>query len=349
MDETTGWIWQSRRAVRELERELDSLRLVWRRRITRRCGRPSWNEALEERQNQVNKEATLKIEELEQERFSLQQKMECQKAALQAVQHEAESAKADLRQEFEMREEHLKQGHSKKVTETELLLFDLRGENERLETQVKSARDKAAGLEERLREMAEQADSAAESFHLQPEIREMEMMCRQERSEREEAQAQLASLQEDYRLLEMELEEAAGKVERLTDECQERSDQANQWYKTLQASKEQVLELNAKLESLRMERGNSRGSAGNSLFGEVDDRRLQVERKYVSLQVKHDSLEKRHNSMSQQYKRLKAEMSSLLCQFSVVGGRCSPHKETGGGSETGSVREGIPRHQTTQT
>ena len=36
-----------------------------------------------------------------------------------------------------------------------------------------------------------------------------------------------------------------------------------------QASKEQVLELNAKLESLRMERGNSRGSAGNSLFGEV--------------------------------------------------------------------------------
>ena len=65
------------------------------------------------------------------------------------------------------------------MTETELLLFDLRGENERLETQVKSARDKAAGLEERLREMAEQADSAAESFHLQPEIRELEMMCRQ--------------------------------------------------------------------------------------------------------------------------------------------------------------------------
>ena len=62
------------------------------------------------------------------------------------------------------------QGHSKKVTETELLLFDLRGENERLETQVKSARDKAAGLEERLREMAEQADSAAESFHLQPPL-----------------------------------------------------------------------------------------------------------------------------------------------------------------------------------
>ena len=57
---------------------------------------------------------------------------------------------------------------------------------------------------------------------------------RPERSGREEAQAELTSLTEDYRLLEMELEEVAGKVEKLTEECQERSDQANQWYKTLQ-------------------------------------------------------------------------------------------------------------------
>ena len=48
-------------------------------------------------------------QELEQERFSLQQRLECQKAALQAVQHEADSARTELRQEFEMREEHLKQ------------------------------------------------------------------------------------------------------------------------------------------------------------------------------------------------------------------------------------------------
>ena len=36
-----------------------------------------------------------------------------------------------------------------------------------------------------------------------------------------------------------------------------------------QASKEQVLELNAELDSLKMEMGNGRGSSGNSLFGEV--------------------------------------------------------------------------------
>lgn len=97
-----------------------------------------------------------------------------------------------------------------------------------------------------------------------------------------------------------------------------------------------MTELNAQLEALKMELGNNHGSTGNSLFGEVssnipsllftimtlspslpprlpsyqvDDRRLQVERKYVSLQVKYDSLEKRHTSMSQQYKRLKVRIT----------------------------------------
>ena len=57
-----------------------------------------------------------------------------------------------------------------------------------------------------------------------------------ERSEREEVEAQLGGVQEDCRLLEMEVEELAGKVERLTEECRERSDQANQWYKALQVT-----------------------------------------------------------------------------------------------------------------
>ena len=71
------------------------------------------------------------------------------------------------------------QAHSKKVHELELLVSDLRGENERLETQVKSAKEKASGLEERLREMSEQAESAVESSQLHPEIRDLENMCRQ--------------------------------------------------------------------------------------------------------------------------------------------------------------------------
>ena len=55
-----------------------------------------------------------------------------------------------------------------------------------------------------------------------------------ERSEREQVQSRLCEVEEECGLLRMEVEELTGKIERLTDECQERSDQANQWYKALQ-------------------------------------------------------------------------------------------------------------------
>ena len=55
-----------------------------------------------------------------------------------------------------------------------------------------------------------------------------------ERCEKEELQAQLCDAQEECGLLGMEVGELRSKVETLTDECQERSDQANEWYRSLQ-------------------------------------------------------------------------------------------------------------------
>ena len=61
----------------------------------------------------------------------------------------------------------------------ELLCADLRGENERLETQCKAGREKTASLENRLREATEHIESASTVSCLQPELRELEQMCMQ--------------------------------------------------------------------------------------------------------------------------------------------------------------------------
>lgn len=49
------------------------------------------------------------MQEAEQERFSLQQKVECQKATLLAAQQDVEQARAQLATEFEAEKEHLRQ------------------------------------------------------------------------------------------------------------------------------------------------------------------------------------------------------------------------------------------------
>ena len=64
----------------------------------------------------------------------------------------------------------------------EQLCCDLRGENDRLETQVKTGREKMATMEERVREMTERmeaAGSTSSSSGLQPELRELEQQYKQ--------------------------------------------------------------------------------------------------------------------------------------------------------------------------
>ena len=45
--------------------------------------------------------------------------------------------------------------------------------------------------------------------------------------------------------------------------------------------------------------------SGNSLFGEVDDRRMQIERKMISLKVRYETLEKTHSTTQHQLRKMK--------------------------------------------
>ena len=75
---------------------------------------------------------------------------------------------------------------------------------------------------------------------------------------------------------------------------------------TSQEAKDLNVALKSELDLLKMEqRGSSHGSMGNSLFGEVEDKRVDAERKLISLQVKFDSMEKTHSTTKQRYTRLK--------------------------------------------
>lgn len=63
------------------------------------------------------------------------------------------------------------------------------------------------------------------------------------------------------------------------------------------------------MESLKLElTGENHRKSGNSLFGEVDDRRLDVERKMLSLQVKYDSLVKTHATTNHHFKKMKVHI-----------------------------------------
>ena len=73
-------------------------------------------------------------------------------------------------------------------------------------------------------------------------------------------------------------------------------------------SKDQNAELTCQLELLKSEAvvgANHHRTNGNSLFGEVDDRRVNIERKLISLKVKHESLGRTYATSKQQLRKMK--------------------------------------------
>ena len=67
------------------------------------------------------------------------------------------------------------------------------------------------------------------------------------------------------------------------------------------------------MEALKLElRGDGHQKKGNSLFGEVDDRRMEIERKMISLKVRYETLEKTHATTQHQLRKMKVHTRIII-------------------------------------
>lgn len=65
-----------------------------------------------------------------------------------------------------------------------------------------------------------------------------------------------------------------------------------------------------------MRRDEHNKTSGNSLFGEVDDRRMDVERKMISLKVKYESMERSYSTTKQQLRKIK--VSTMVGKYNCL-------------------------------
>lgn len=87
----------------------------------------------------------------------------------------------------------------------------------------------------------------------------------------------------------------------------------------IQESKEQNADLNCQMEALKLEmKGDGHLRKGNSLFGEVDDRRMEIERKMISLKVHYETLEKTHATTQHQLRKMKVPTSHVCVHIMYI-------------------------------
>ena len=128
---------------------------------------------------------------LEQEKYSLQLKLDCQRSNAEAIHQELETMKEHLEQEHAMKVQRLGQVCSKKTHELSSLNEDLKSEVEKLEVRARSQQEKIKRQEETIEQLNEDISGRCNTTILQHELRDLEQMCAEEKARAEELEMRL--------------------------------------------------------------------------------------------------------------------------------------------------------------
>ena len=280
------------------------------------------NKEYQNRIEELSKEvssAAVKIEELKQENHVLKIRIETEAVASRNQVLEQEHLKERLQKEFKEKEQAFQNTSEKKVKdlrkEIESLQNDL-NKHTLVERQQQEKLQKQEELIENIRKYSEQLQSKAV---LETEVEEERRISAHLQFELDSAVMNCSDLKDLKQRLEFDNEALKQEIERVNEELKEKSRQSETWYSCLQEARQESGELKAELQALKaVEASRNFQGKGNSLFGEVEDRRLELEKKFVSMEAEHKCLLKTYGVTKQQLHRLKNQVAALL---SVKGAR----------------------------
>lgn len=275
------------------------------------------NQELERKLEEVNNDyiTTLgNLEELKQENYSLRSRLETEVRTNSNHAHELDDLKVKLQKEFEAKEK------SQQMT-TEKKICELRKEIESLQNDISKHTLVEIQLQEKIKKQDEMLQAARRSSEeLQHKgrsrlesIEEYIHLASELSEERDTLTMKLADLKDSQERILFDRNVLKERVEHFEEELQEKARQGQTWFNCLQEARNEAGELKAELENLKADNARRNfGKQGNSLFGEVEDQRLELEKKYGSLRARHEGAMKVHNMTKQHLQRLKNQVATLL-------------------------------------
>uniref|UniRef100_A0A8C5QKU8 Protein Spindly n=1 Tax=Leptobrachium leishanense TaxID=445787 RepID=A0A8C5QKU8_9ANUR len=267
-------------------------------------------------QNQLEEqrsEMTTTIENLEQDKFSLQREVELKNRMLESVTSECDNIKQQLKISLEQLQVQLERTHNREVS-------DLKDKLEKLKAELDEARLSEKQLKHKLDYQSEVLANKSEELRLMSErvheTMSSEMLTLQlEKTELESAkdilEEEINELQYRQQQLVLTNTNQSRQVERLQEEKDEREKEAVAYFSALEKARETNQELQCQLDQA-LQQAQDPNSKGNSLFSEVEDRRAEMERQLIGVKVQYQSLQKQHAFSRQQMHRMKVQIATLL-------------------------------------
>ncbi|XP_026541439.1 protein Spindly isoform X1 [Notechis scutatus] len=252
-------------------------------------------------------------ENFEQEKYTLQREVELKNRMLGSLNVECETLKQQQNVQLDALRRQLETLHGQEIKELKNKAEKLKSELEeallsekQLKHKVDHLKDVIASKSEELHIMSErvQETMSSEMLSLQLELQSLE----QGKTDLED---RLHDLQYSKEQLELGNSNLTNRVARLEEEKEERERDLFSFCNSLEEAREINRDLQIQLDHA-LQQAQDFPSQGNSLFAEVEDRRVEMERQLISMKVKYQLLQKQHNFTREQLQRVKLQMATLL-------------------------------------
>ncbi|KAF5895613.1 protein Spindly isoform X2, partial [Clarias magur] len=283
-------------------------------------------------------EMTFLIEDLEQEKYSLQREVELKSRMLDSLNSEFDVVKNQQKLMLDQQQTKLQRNHAVECAEFKNKVDKLKGDldeaqllekqlNHKLELQSQALTSKS----EELRKMLECTHETTTSEILQLQIQKMDL---------ETSMANLDQQYQELKYKEQQLELAncilQRQLETLENTKEEKEKETMSLYSALEQSEDLAFSFASfaglfsvfKIEEVSNFRRDNHhlqvqldqvlthsqdpNSRGNSLFSEVEDKRAEMERQLISVKIQYQSLQKQHAFTKQQMLRMKVQISNVM-------------------------------------
>ncbi|XP_013408273.1 protein Spindly [Lingula anatina] len=275
------------------------------------------NRELNKELEESRRSMTARIETLEQEKYSLQMKLQSKVLMEQNYSEEIDNLKQTLRQQAEELSHLPDAEHSSKVAELKSQIECLQASEERSQLTERQMTEKVGQLEALLKEAQDQLEQVVTRMNetCSEEMAQLYSEVTNLQCERMNLSKELSEAQAEVQQLQLEAGSLRSQLATKTEEVEEKECKATSYYNALETCRAEVQGLNVQLDLARMDAADHK-EKGNSLFGELDDKRQEAEKKLISLKVQFDSMKSQYEMNRQHLHKLKMQLAAVL-QMSV--------------------------------
>ncbi|XP_007434337.1 protein Spindly isoform X1 [Python bivittatus] len=268
---------------------------------------------LQNRLDEMQNEMVTITENFEQEKYTLQREVELKNRMLGSLNLECEALKQQQNVQLDALCRQLETLHGREINELKNKVEKLKAEldeallsEKQLKHKVDHLKDVIASKSEELRIMSErvQETMSSEVLSLQLELLSLE-------EGKADLEDKLHDLQYSKEQLELGNSNLMNRVARLEEEKEEKEKDLVSFCNALEKAREVNRDLQVQLDHA-LQQALDFPNQGNSLFAEVEDRRVEMERQLISMKVKYQLLQKQHTFTREQLQRIKLQMATLL-------------------------------------